>query len=59
MKTIKSWIKKKREKKFDRKSRKGRIDKIKLREGIEMIWKKLYIRKKNLEKEYKNNNNKK
>lgn len=59
MKTIKSWIKKKREKKFDRKSRKGMIDKIKLREGIEMIWKKLYIRKKNLEKEYKNNNNKK
>lgn len=59
MKTIKSWIKKKREKKFDRKSRKGRIDKIKLREGIEMIWKKLYIRKKNLEREYKNNNNKK
>lgn len=58
MKTIKSWIKKKREKKFDRKSRKGRIDKIKLREGIEMIWKKLYIRKKNLEREYKNNNNK-
>lgn len=59
MKTIKSWIKKKREKKFDRKSRKGMIDKIKLREGIEMIWKKLYIRKKNLEREYKNNNNKK
>lgn len=59
MKTIKSWIKKKREKKFDRKSRKGRIDKIKLREGIEMIWKKLYIRKKNLEREYKNNNNNK
>lgn len=58
MKTIKSWIKKKREKKFDRKSRKGMIDKIKLREGIEMIWKKLYIRKKNLEREYKNNNNK-
>lgn len=35
------------------------IDKIKLREGIEMIWKKLYIRKKNLEREYKNNNNNK